>query len=141
MKQPGSSKSILKPALQVDGKEVQWYFIADYYDAPIAGLAFFRGRVHRFCCFQEDVPEQHVYVLHALTPEELSVELLHKQRFEASVGTHWSFDEAGQPLAAIQPPAGAAQRFYDKNTPEPSPQPSDRPIVAWFDISPSNTVR
>jgi hypothetical protein len=130
---------MLTPALKVDPSEVRWHFIADYFDAPISGLAFFRGYLHRFCCFSEDIPDHHVYALHELTPEELANELRVKERFEASVGTHWSFDKEGRPLPAVDPPAGATQKYYQETKATPSPRPSDRPIVAWFDISASSS--
>ena len=53
----------LTDALKVPASDVQWLFISDYYDGPISGLAQFRGSVFRFCCFPEDIPEQHVFVL------------------------------------------------------------------------------
>lgn len=128
---------ILKPTLRVSPGDVRWYFIADYYDGPIAGLAFFRQRIHRFCCFQEDIPDQHIYVLHELTPEELQEELRVKERFEEFVGTHWSFDENGEALPRMMRPTDSHAQFYDAerdSLSNPSPDACDRPIVAWFDL-------
>lgn len=125
--------AVLVPSLEVDPAEVRWHFIADYHDGPISGLAFFRGRICRFCCFPEDIPGQHVYVLHDLTPEELAEELRDKKAFEDSVGTHWSFDEEGQPLPVVMRSAEAAKRYYEEQSLAGSPRPSDRTVVAWFD--------
>lgn len=130
---PNPRSALLAPALEVDPTEVRWFFIADYHDSPISGLATFRGRIFRFCCFPEDLPDQHLYVLHALTPEELAEELRLKRAFEDAVGTHWSFDEAGRPLPEFEAPAEASKAYYEACGPMPSPHPSDRPIVAWFD--------
>ena len=85
----------LDPSLEVHRSEVRWYFIADFYDALIFGLAHHGGRVVRFCCFQEDIPDQQIFVLHELNASELGVELRVKAKFEALVGTHWSLNEVG----------------------------------------------
>jgi hypothetical protein len=95
-----ASRSTLNLAggLRIRPSDVRWHFIAAYFDGPISGLALFRGRLHRCCCFPEDIPEQHVYVLHELTPEELKEELRVKAKFESLVGTHWSFDNKSRSL-------------------------------------------
>ena len=131
---------VLVPALKVEPSEVRWHFIADYYDGPIAGLAFFRERIHRFCCFQEDIPDQCVYVLHELTPRELEVELLAKKNFEDSVGTHWSFDEEGKPLPPVKLSREVSEKYYEGKAPMRSPEPWDRPVVAWFDCRTNSGV-
>ncbi|HEY3320956.1 MAG TPA: hypothetical protein VGP72_10865 [Planctomycetota bacterium] len=132
---PTDRSSILTEALRVKSSEVRWHFIADYYDGPISGLAFFRERLYRFCCFPEDLPEQHIYVLHELSHEELKEELRIKEKFEALVGTHWSFDRDGNPLPPAVRPEESLKRFYDEEKFERSAEPSDRPLVAWFDVA------
>ena len=71
---PADRSMILKEALKVKPTDVHWHFIADYYDGPISGLLYFRGGIYRFCCFPEDIPDQHIYVVQELTPEELNEE-------------------------------------------------------------------
>jgi hypothetical protein len=131
---PEDRSIILQDALKVSRSEVRWHFIADYYDGPISGLAFFRDRLYRFCCFPEDIPEQHVYVLQELTPEERAEALRRKANFEEYVGTHWSFDNEGKPLPHIIRPHTLNKRFYDEEKPC-RPDLRDRPVVAWFDIA------
>jgi len=125
---------VLAESLKIEASEVRWHFTADYYDGPISGLAFCRGRLYRFCCFPEDIPQHHVYVLHELTPEEMREELRIKEKFETLVGTHWSFDAEGRPLPHVQHPKELAQRFYDEEKFDRRPDPRDRPIIAWFDV-------
>ena len=108
--------TILAQGLRVKPSEVHWHFIADYYDGPISGLAYHRERIYRFCCFPEDIPEQHIYVLHELTPEELAEALRIKAKFEALVGTHWSFEPDGKPLPHVTREASSLRRFYDEES-------------------------
>ena len=129
---PANRSTILTEALQVKPSEVRWHFIADYYDGPISGLAFFQERLYRFCCFQEDIPEHHVYVLHELTAEELAEELRSKVKFESLVGTHYSFDREGMPLPHVLRSDELQKRFYAEEKPDRSAEPWDRPVVAWF---------
>jgi hypothetical protein len=125
---------ILTNALRVNSTDVRWYFIADYYDAPVSGLAFFREHLYPFNCFPEDFPEHHIYVLHKLTPEELTEELRIKAKFEALVGTHWSFDRDGKPSPRVVRPKELWKGFYDEETFGTRADPRDRPVVAWFDV-------
>src|SRR4030095_432824 len=106
--------TLLANALRVSPEEVRWYFTADYYDGPISGLAIFRGRICRFCCFPEDIPSQHVYVLHELQPDELAEELRIKEKCEAYVGTHFSFDTDGKSLAHVVRSQDSWKRFYEE---------------------------
>jgi hypothetical protein len=131
--------TILAEALRVNPSDVRWHFTADYYDGPISGLAIFRDRLYRFCCFPEDIPDHHVYVLHELTPEELTEELRIKAKFEALVGTHWSYDREGNPLPKVLR-RGDSKRFYDEEKSNPSPDPRDRPVVAWFDVNQNKKI-
>ena len=127
---------ILAEALKVKRSEVLWHFTADYYDGPISGLAYYRNKLYRFCCFPEDVPEQHVYVLHELTPEELAEALRVKAKFETLVGTHWSFDTDGYPLPHVVRDESSWRRFYDEEgIDRRRAEPTDRPVIAWFDIA------
>lgn len=130
---------LLIPAREVEPSEVQWYFFTAFYDAPVSGLALFRGEIHRFCCFEEDIPDQCVYVLHGLDPRELARELLAKRDFEESVGTHCSFDESGKPLPKIEQPEALSRDFFVRNPPTPAPSPWDAEVVAWFDRSKPST--
>lgn len=127
--------SILIETLKVKSAAVHWHFIADYYDGPISGLAYYQKRLFRFCCFPEDIPNQHVYVLQDLTPDELVEELRIKDKFERLVGTHWSFDFDGKPLPSISRDKLLAGQFYDEESIVRERQPSDRQIVAWFDCA------
>jgi len=127
--------TILKDELRRSPSELRWHFIADYYDGPISGLAFFREQLYRFCCFPEDIPDHHVYVLHELTPDELLEELRIKTRFETLVGTHCSFDREGKPLPRVVHPKKSWRRFYDEEKMDRRADPWDRPVVAWFDVA------
>jgi hypothetical protein len=135
--QPDRSK-VLTETLRVKSSEVSWHFTADYYDGPISGLAFFRKHLHRFCCFQEDIPLHYNYVLQELTPDELTEELRIKAKFETLVGTHCSFDETGNPLPRVVRSAESAQRFYSEEKFDRRADPFDRPVVAWFDTAKSD---
>lgn len=125
----------LNPSLEVHRSEVHWYFIADFYDAPISGLAHFEGRVVHFCCFQEDIPDQQIFVLHELSVSELVTQLRVKAKFEALVGTHWSFNEVGEPLLKEMNNETSTQRFYLEESPFPVVAPYDHPIIAWFRLT------
>ena len=107
---------ILTDALRVSPSEVRWHFAADYYDGPISGLAFFRERIYRFCCFLEDVPEHHVYVLHELAPEELTEELRIKEKFETFVGTHSSYDQTESRWGTSCVPRNRGRFFTTRKT-------------------------
>lgn len=131
---------ILTDALRVTSSDVRWYFTADFYDGPISGLALFREQLYRFCCFPEDIPHQHVYVLHELTPEELTEELGIKAKFEAFVGTHWSFDKDGKRVPRILRPSELWHNFYDEKKLDRVFDPRDRPVVAWFDVVPNGKI-
>jgi hypothetical protein len=121
----------LDESLRVEFGEANWFFIADYYDGPISGLAYFRKTLHRFCCFPDDIPDHFVYVLHELSEAE-QVELLRqKEKFEQMVGTHWSFDVDGQPLALVTLAPALSQQYYAEEK-YVSVWPDERPIVAWF---------
>ena len=126
---------ILAAALRVDPSEVRWRFISDYYDGPISGLAQFHGRIFRFCCFPEDIPEQHLFVLHEISQEELAEELRVKAKFEELVGTHWSFDSEGKPLPQVARSEELSKRFYEEEKPPRNHEPRERPLVAWFDLA------
>lgn len=131
---PKDRSTVLTDALKVSPSEVRWHFIADYYDGPIAGLAFFRDRLYRCCCFREDVPDHHIYVLQELTAEELAEELRVKAKFEAMCGTHNSFDEEGEPLPhAVQ--SEASCKRYAEEEKYVDPDPWDRAVFAWFDTA------
>lgn len=132
---PADRSTLLTEALKVRSSDVQWYFIADYYDGPISGLALFRERLCRFCCFQEDIPEHHIYVLHELNAEELAEELCSKTKFEMLVGTHCSFDLQGIPLPRVLRSEESQKRYYGEKKPSRTVDPCDRPVVAWFDDS------
>lgn len=120
---------------RVAASEVKWYFISDFYDGPISGLALFRGRIVRFCCFPEDVPEQRIYVLQELTEEELAEELRVKQKFELLVGTHGCFDADGKLLPPVIRSEESQKRFFEEEGPTQTsnPHPKDRPVIGWFD--------
>jgi hypothetical protein len=62
----------LPAELKIHSDEVQWFFIENYYDGPISGLAIFKNQIVQFCCFQEDIPEHYIYVLHQLSADALS---------------------------------------------------------------------
>jgi hypothetical protein len=130
---PEDRSALLPGELKVDPSEIRWHFIADFYDAPISGLAFFRNRLYRFCCFREDIPEHYIYVLHELTPEEQAQEL-GKAKFEEFVGTHWSFDADGKPLPRKLRSEDSQRQFYDTEK-RLTHDARERPIVAWFDTS------
>jgi hypothetical protein len=125
--------TIFSESLRICAKAVTWYFIADYYDRPLAGLAYFRDRLYACYYFPTDLPQQQIYVLQELTAEELTEELRLKDKFEALVGTHWSFDRAGQPLPRILRPPALSQRFYQEEQSAAREYLSDRPISGWFD--------
>lgn len=125
-------ETLLARAPEIRLDEVRWRFISDYYDGPISGLLDFRGRMYRFCCFPEDIPDQRIYVLHELSPEELTDSLRCKARFEELVGTHWSFDDQGKPLPSVARKPESVRQFYEGRTRTPAPHPQDKPIVAWF---------
>ena len=125
----------LDPSLEVHHSEVRWYFIADFYDGPISGLAHYAGRVVGFCCFQEDIPDQQIFVLHELSALELGEELRVKAKFEALVGTHWSFNEVGEPLATQMRDETLTRRFYLEESPLPEAFPESRPIIGWFSLA------
>jgi hypothetical protein len=127
--------SILTQALRVSAREVLWHFTADYYDGPISGLAFFKERLYRFCCFPEDIPQHHVYVLHELTAVEMAEELRLKAKFEELVGTHWSYDKDGKPLPEVLRSQESWKQFYGEEKFGHRPDPRDRPVVAWFDAA------
>jgi len=137
---PAGRSTILTDALKVSPSDVRWHFFANYYDGPISGLAFFRDRLHRFCCFPEDIPEYRVYVLHELAPEELTEELRIKAKFEKFVGTHWSFDREGKRLPRAVRPTESWKSFYDEEKSDRKVDPGDRPVVAWFDVAQSDKV-
>lgn len=125
--------AILLPQLRVHPDEIKWYFIGDYYDGPISGLAYFRDQIYRFCCFQEDIPEHYIYVLQQLTTAELAEEMRIKEKFEALVGTHWSFDKDGNPFPRVLFSGEMSKKFFEEEKPAAPPQPWDRTVVAWFD--------
>lgn len=135
---PKDRNEILKQTLKVKASEVRWHFIANYYDGPISGLAFFRERLYRFCCFPEDIPDHYVYVLQELTPEELKEELRLKAKFEALVGTHYSFDQNGERVGRVMRSEESTKRFYAEEKSDHQPDPCDPwacPVVAWFDTN------
>jgi hypothetical protein len=125
--------TIFSESLRIHPKEVTWYFIADYYDRPISGLAYFRDRLYACYYFPTDLPHQHLYVLQELTAEELTEELRLKNKFEALVGTHWSFDRSGNPLPKILRPPALSQSFYQEEQSPARTYLSDRPSSGWFD--------
>lgn len=124
---------LLNPTLRVSAREVRWFFLNEYYDGPVAGLAIFDGRIHRFCCFQEDVPHQQVYVLQKLTDDEMAEEIRVKSKFERMVGTYGCFDERGELLPSFMADDASKAQFFAEESFGPTPEPYDRPIVAWFD--------
>ena len=128
---------ILAEELRIDASEVRWFFAADFIDGPISGLAFYRENLYRFCCFPEDIPDPHVYVLHELTEDELSEELRIKAKFEALVGTHLSFDLSGRPLPRVLRSRDRWNDFYNTEQIGGEIDPCSRPIFAWFDLAPS----
>jgi hypothetical protein len=135
---PTDRSEILKQTLRVKSSEVQWHFIANYYDGPISGLAFFQDRLYRFCCFPEDIPDHHIYVLQELTPDELKEELRVKTKFEALVGTHWSFEQDGKRPERIMRSKESSKQFYDEerfDRRKDSCDPWARSVVAWFDTN------
>lgn len=131
----GPHHSILDAALEVPRTAFEWLYISDYYDGPIAGLAVFQDRIVRFCAFQEDIPRHDILVFQELDPDELEAELKEKERFERMVGTHWSFDGKGNALPDVRAPEELMRQFYEEAQPHPVPKPTDRPIIAWVDLS------
>lgn len=138
MNAPGNRSKILAPHLRVEKEDIKWHFISDYWGGPLAGLAFFEGELYRFCCFPEDVPHQTVYVLHFLTEEEKEWELAEKARFEAHVGTHWSYDHDGQQLPHVTRSPEQQLRYFEERhsgASRKTPDPRDRSVAVWFDIA------
>jgi hypothetical protein len=127
----------LPAELKIHSDEVQWFFIENYYDGPISGLAIFKNQIVQFCCFQEDIPEHYIHVLHQLSADALSKAHHAKIKFETMVGTHWSFEMDGTPLAETYADELTAARYYEeaRAEPVPVPQPGDKPMIAWFDVN------
>lgn len=132
---PADRSRILSAVPKVPSSEVQWYFTADYYSGPISGLAYFRGKIHGFSCFPEEVPDQHIYVLYEFTPDELEKELRDKARFEELVGTHFSFTSEGTPLPRVLRDEALWKTYYEGRNAERDPDPAERAVVAWFDLA------
>jgi hypothetical protein len=132
-----SRESVLVPALKIPAADVQWYFMSAYYDGPISGLAIYRGRILRFCCFPEDISKQTTYVLQELSEAELVEEKRVKRKFETMVGTHGCFDEQGELLPEFFGSDESRAQFFREEPPDSSrvPTPYDRPVVAWFDTA------
>lgn len=131
---PRDRSPVLTDALKVSRSEVRWHFIHDKYDGPIAGLAFFRDRLYRCCRFREAVSDHRVYVLQELTAEELAEELRVKAKFEMMVGTHWSFDDKGDPLPEVIQPESSCKRYSEEEK-YVEPDLWDRPVFGWFDTA------
>ena len=132
---PTSPTDLLNPTLEISSNAIRWYFIQDYYDGPIAGLAIYQDQIYRFCCFQEDIPGQMIYVLQELTEPELAEGKRLKSKFERMVGTYGCFDEDGNPKPRFVASDDSKAQFFAEEIAGPVPEPQDRPIVAWFDLA------
>lgn len=130
-----SRTELLIPELKIPACEVRWYFLSDFYDGPIAGLVHFRRRIFRFCCFQEDIPHQRIFVLQELSDDELVEEKKKKAKFERMVGTYCCFDECGELLPTFVADADSISRYFAEELPQVTPEPFDRPVVAWFELA------
>ena len=126
-------KEILKDYLKVDPDEVVWSFISNYYDGPIEGLVYFKEQI-RYCrCFEEDIPIQKTYVVLDLPQDILAVMISDKEEFERMVGTHWSFDKAGNRLPMGNVTEETSDAYYKSKKPEISPSIAENEIIAWFE--------
>ncbi len=129
-----SRAELLDPMRQVSAQDVRWFFLSDFYDGPIAGLAIFRSRILRFCCFQEDIPGQRIYVLQELSDEELIEEKRVKAKFERMVGTYGCFSEDGDLMPSFVGDEASRAQFFAEEPEHRTPEPFDRPVVAWFEL-------
>ncbi len=132
-----SRDTILAPSLKIPARDVSWYFMADYYDRPISGLAIYQKRIFRFCRFEEDISRQSIYVLQELTAAELEEEVRVKRKFQQMVGTYGCFDEEGKLLPKFVGDDASRERFFSEESYDRTskPSPFERPIIAWFDAS------
>ncbi|MEL7363638.1 MAG: hypothetical protein AAFN13_16300, partial [Bacteroidota bacterium] len=76
----GPKGDVLKLA-EIPRQELTLRFISNYYDGPIEGLVAYQDRLCAFSCFEEDIPGQSLYVLEALSEEELEHERYWKDLF------------------------------------------------------------
>jgi hypothetical protein len=129
---------ILKKDKQIGFSEISWCFIADYYDRPVSGLLYFKDTIRYFCCFQEDMPEQEIYVILNLSQEETAQLIREKEEFEAMVGTHWSFDRNGNRPAERSATPESAKQYYKRQTTSFALGPFDREVSAWFVLDASS---
>lgn len=115
--------------------EIKWtdlilFFISDYYDGPIEGLAYYKGELVRFRCDQETLfNKQRLYLIEKLSEQELVYELKEKKDFEENVGTHWSFDKDGNPLPRVIKASELQKRYYSNK--QRKPNFSSAKIIAW----------
>ena len=68
-------------------------------------------------------------------PRNLVLKLRVKAKFEVLVGTHWSFNEVGEPLSKQMRDETLTQRFYLEESPLPAVTPESRPIIGWFSLA------
>jgi hypothetical protein len=120
---------------ELRGVRMVWF--SDWYDGPITGLAAYEGREHWFVMVTDDDGEHwdfdpRIYLLHQLTPEQVS------QEWRA----HRSFAAAGMPGCLHAPPCAVAtdpeplDALWERWPPEREEVYQDQPAIGWFSADP-----
>ena len=136
---------------QIDGAEVIKRWACRWYDGPLSGIAFYRDRP---CFFDdrgglEDDVRQRVdedgetwndwhkrFVLIELTPAQYQEEARRHELFCEKVGTHNSFDEAGQRLSGEARVIRSQEMRLDYYEAAEKWKPlsfADNPVIGWFE--------
>lgn len=114
---------------QLDGKDIHWGFIADYYDGPISGVVKISGVVHWADCYDEapwhDSSWYRRYKVYRLSGESANEQTRRQQEFERYVGTHWT--DGGEVR-----PQSEWHKFYDLAATWPEWEPEGE-VVGWFE--------
>ncbi len=116
---------------------IQWnslklFFISDYFDIPLKGLAYFQNQLVHFSCTDDTLfTDDPIYLIEHLSQEELQYQLSEKHEFENNVGTHWSFDENGNPLVSSFKDQQLSKEYFDKQKLKQSPSFQPRIAIAF----------
>lgn len=89
MSEANETKSEQKPVVICELKDVNFVWVADYYDMPLSGICRLHGKLHRFSGDYSLETER--YQIYRMSLKEKLRWLLRKNLFEFCVGKHWTY--------------------------------------------------
>lgn len=140
-------KDYLTKLPQIDEKEVRILWHNDYYDGPRNGVLLYQGKVYWFQ-IQDDICDllphsdevneaeesgYNRFLVIELTDEQFQEEKYWNELFRQKVGTHWDYDENGNPIKGELRSGETWKEFYSAAKNRKPLDLSNNAVIGWFE--------